>query len=63
MEPLKLWAELKRRVHKRGPRTVEDLERFCKEEWSRIPFSVFCNLIRCYNNCGRLSFMKSLIKK
>ena len=32
---LNLWAELKRRVHKRGPR-------------SSIPFSVFYNLIRCY---------------
>ena len=45
---LNLWAELKRRVHKRGPRTLDDLETFCKEEWSQIPFSVFYNLIRCY---------------
>ena len=36
-----LWAELKRRVHKRGPRTLGDLERFCKEEWSQLPFFVF----------------------
>ena len=45
---LTLWAELKRRVHKRGPGTLDDLERFCKEEWSQILFSVFYNLIRCY---------------
>ena len=37
---LTLWAELKRRVHKRGPRTLDGLERFCKKEWSQIPFSV-----------------------
>ena len=44
---LNLWAELKRRVHNRGPRTPDDLGRFCKE-WSQISFSVFYNLIRCY---------------
>ena len=43
---LTMWAELKRRVQKRGPRT--DLERFCNEEWFQVPFSVFYNLIRCY---------------
>ena len=36
-------------MHKRA---VDDMERFCKEEWSQIPFSVFYTLIRCY---GRLS--------
>ena len=43
---LNLWAELNRTVG--GPRTLDDLERLCKEEWSQIPFSVFYNLIRCY---------------
>ena len=43
-----LWTELKRRMQKRGPQTLDDLERFCKEKWSQIPFSVFYNLIRCY---------------
>ena len=43
-----LWGELKRRVHKRGPRTLDDLERLCKEEWSKIPLSVFSNLVKCY---------------
>ena len=45
-------------MYKRGPRTLDDLERFCKEEWSQIPFSVFYNLIRYYGSCfigkGRL---------
>ena len=45
---LNLWAELKRRVHKREPRILDDLERFCEEEWSLIPFFVFYILIRCY---------------
>ena len=58
---LNLWAELKRRVHRRGHRTLDDLERFCKEEWSPIPFSVFYNLVwccrrrlRCFIGKGRL---------
>ena len=41
---LNLWYELKRRVHKRA---LNDMERFCKEEWSQIPLSVFYNLNRC----------------
>ena len=43
-----LWGELKRRVHERGPRTLDDLERLCKEEWSKIPLSVCSNLVKCY---------------
>ncbi|XP_056614768.1 granzyme-like protein 1 [Triplophysa dalaica] len=27
-----LWSELKRRVQRRGPRSLDDLERLCKEE-------------------------------
>ena len=42
---LNLWVELKKRVQDRG---LWMMERFCKVEWSQIPFSVFCNLIRCY---------------
>ena len=42
---LTLWSELKRRAHKRGPSTLDDLERFYKEEWSQIPFSAFYKLI------------------
>ena len=29
-----LWGELKRRVQKRGLRTLDDLERSCKKEWA-----------------------------
>ena len=28
-----LWADLKRRVHTRGPQTLDDLERLCEEEF------------------------------
>ena len=33
------------RMHKRGPRTLDDMERFREEEWSQIPFFIFYNLI------------------
>ena len=41
---LNLWGELKRTQ----ARTCRMIWRFCKEEWSQIPFSVFCNLVRFY---------------
>ncbi len=34
---LNLWRELKLRVSKRQPRNLNDLERICKEEWTKIP--------------------------
>ncbi|MBN3288548.1 NBAS protein, partial [Polyodon spathula] len=40
-----LWFELKRAVHKRRLKDTKDLERFCMEEWSKIPSNVFSNLI------------------
>ncbi|KAI4877546.1 hypothetical protein NFI96_019012 [Prochilodus magdalenae] len=43
-----LWGELKRRVQRRGPRSLDDLERMCKEEWSKIPLSVFSHLVKHY---------------
>lgn len=43
-----LWSELKRRVQRRGPRSLDDLEILCKEEWSKIPLSVFSNLVKHY---------------
>ena len=43
-----LWGELKRRVQRRGPRSLDDLERFCKEEWLKIPLSVFSHLVKHY---------------
>ncbi|KAI5615347.1 calmodulin-regulated spectrin-associated protein 2-like isoform X4, partial [Silurus asotus] len=49
LNPIEIvWGELKRRVRKRGPRTLDDLERLCKKEWSKIPLSVFSNLVKCY---------------
>ena len=41
-----LWGELNRRVQKRGPRSLDDLERLCKEEWSKIPLSVSSHLVK-----------------
>ena len=32
-----LWRELKFRVTKRQPRNLKDLERICKEEWTKMP--------------------------
>ena len=58
---LNLWAELKRRVHKRGPRYQDDLERLCKEEWSQTPFLYSTTLfdamgeqLCCFIGRGRL---------
>ena len=31
-----LWVDLKRAVHDRGPRNLQELERVCPEEWSKI---------------------------
>lgn len=43
-----LWGELKRRVQRRRPRSLDELERFCKEEWLNIPLSVFSHLVKHY---------------
>ena len=43
-----LWDELKRKVHKRRPWNLKDLEKSCMEEWSQIPCHVFTNLIMHY---------------
>ena len=39
---------------------LHDPERFCKEAWSQIPFSVFYNLIRCH---GRRICAVSLVRR
>ena len=44
-----LWRELKLRVAKRQPRNVKDLERICKEEWTKIPPKICANLLKNYN--------------
>ena len=44
-----LWTELKLRVAKRPPRNLKDLERICKEEWTKIPPKICANLLKNYN--------------
>ena len=46
-----LWKELKLRVAKRQPRNHKDLERICKEEWTKIPPKICANLLKNYNKC------------
>ncbi len=43
-----LWRELKLRVSKRQPRNLNDLERICKEEWTKIPPEMCANLVTNY---------------
>ena len=31
-----MWAELKDKVKHRKPKTIEDLKKFCIEEWNKI---------------------------
>ena len=51
-------------VHKREPRTLDDLERFGKEEWSQIPVSLFKNIIRRYRrSCAVLSALWRAFQK
>ena len=50
-----LWRELKLRVAKRQPRNLKDLERICKEEWTKIPPKICANLLKNYNK--RLTFV------
>ena len=44
-----LWRELKLRVAKRQPRNLKDLERICKEEWTKIPPKICANVLKNYN--------------
>ena len=46
-----LWRELKLRVAKRQPRNLKDLERICKEQWTKIPPKICANLLKNYNKC------------
>ena len=46
-----LWREPKLRVAKRQPRNLKDLERICKEEWTKIPPKICANLLKKYNKC------------
>ena len=44
-----LWRELKLRAAKRQPRNLKDLERICKEQWTKIPPKICANLLKNYN--------------
>ena len=44
-----LWRELKLWVAKRQPRNLKDLERICKEVWTKIPPKICANLLKNYN--------------
>ncbi len=43
-----LWRELKLRVSKRQPRNLNDSERICKEEWTKITPELCANLVIIY---------------
>ena len=45
-----MWSKLKRVVHKHKPKDMKDVERFCMEEWSKIPPNVLSNLNKDYRN-------------
>ena len=47
-----LWRQLKLRVAKRQPQQLKDLERICKEEWTKIPPKICANLLKNYNLCA-----------
>ncbi|XDV35990.1 hypothetical protein PO909_005844 [Leuciscus waleckii] len=36
-----LWRELKVRIAQQQPRNLKDLEKFCMEEWAKIPGTLF----------------------
>ena len=46
-----MWRELKLRFAKGQPRNPTDLERICKEEWTKIPLKICPNLLKNYNKC------------
>jgi len=39
-----LWSDLKRRVERRNPRTVEELEQYVTEEWANTPLETLQHL-------------------
>ena len=47
-----LWRELRLRVAKRQPRNLKDLERICKEEWTKIPPKICANLLKTSDLCA-----------
>lgn len=47
IEPL--WGDLKRAVHARQPKNLQELEAFCKEEWAALPSEKIKRLIDNYH--------------
>ena len=45
-----MWRELNLRVAMRQPRNLKDLERICKEEWTKIHPKICANLLK---NCNK----------
>lgn len=43
-----LWDDLKQAVHARNPSNITELQRFCQEEWAKIPSSRIQTLIGGY---------------
>ena len=41
-----LWSKLKLRVTKQQPRKFKDLERICKEEWTKVAPKICANLLK-----------------
>jgi transposase len=41
-----VWSVLERRVEKRHPSSIDELDRFLKEEWKKVDKSLLINLIR-----------------
>ena len=47
IEPL--WGDLKRAVHARQPKNLQELEAFCQEEWAALPAEKIKSLIHKYH--------------
>lgn len=47
IEPL--WGDLKRAVHARQPKNLQELEAFCQEEWAALPSEKIKSLIHNYH--------------
>ncbi|MPV02323.1 IS630 family transposase [Escherichia coli] len=43
-----LWRDLKMAVHRRSPSNLMELERFCKEEWEKLPRNRCATLVESY---------------
>jgi len=44
-----LWRDLKMAVHRRSPSNLMELERFCKEEWEKLPKNRCAKLVASYS--------------